>query len=319
MADIWIIIIWIAAAIAGTAALVLMAACLAARRTFYSKPEKRGKPSEMPSGAQYRHLRDQVREMVKNLQAIPFEWVEITSDDGLKLRARYYHMRDGAPVGICVHGYRANAIRDFCGGVGFLRDEGMNVLLIDQRGQGESEGRWMTFGIRERHDLKRWTEYIISRCGADTEIMLYGISMGGATVLMSAGLGLPGNVCGILADCPFSSPKAIIKKVCRDMRLPAGLAYPLIRLGARLFAGFDPDTATAVDALKGSRIPVTLIHGEDDRFVPCEMSEEIARANPDTVRFYPFPEAGHGISYMQDKERYRAVIREFVKTSLEGK
>ena len=301
---------------AGMAALILLAAFLAARRTFYSKPEKRGKPSEMPSGAQYSHLRDQVREMVKNLQAIPFEWVEITSGDGLKLRARYYHMRDGAPVGICVHGYRANAIRDFCGGVGFCRDEGMNVLLIDQRGQGESEGCWMTFGMRERYDLKRWTEYIISRCGKDTPIMYYGISMGGATVLMSAGLDLPGNVRGILADCPFSSPKDIIKKVCRDMRLPAGAVYPLIRLGARLFAGFDPNETTAAESLKGSKIPVAIIHGEDDRFVPCEMGREIAQAHPQTVRFYAFPDAGHGISYMQDKERYRAIIRDFTNEVL---
>lgn len=319
MNDIWITILWILAAAAGAAALILTAAYLAARRTFYSKPEKRGKPSEMPDGEQYRHLHAQVREMVNKLLSIPFEWVEITSFDGLKLRARYYHLRDGAPVGILVHGYRANAIRDFCGGVGFLRDEGMNVLLIDQRGQGESEGCWMTFGVKERHDLKCWTEYIIKRCGKATPVMYYGISMGGATVLASAGLDIPENVCGILADCPFSSPKAIIKKVCRDMRLPADIAYPLIRLGARVFAGFDPNEITSVDALKGSNIPVTLIHGGDDRFVPCEMSAEIARANPETVRFHAFPDAGHGISYMQDKERYRAVIREFVKTSLEGK
>ena len=307
---------WIIAAVL-LAALVLPAAFLAARRTFYSRPEKRGKPSEMPDGEQYRHLHGQVREMVNNLLAIPFEWVEITSDDGLKLRARYYHLRDGAPVGICVHGYRANAIRDFCGGVVFCREEGMNVLLIDQRGQGESEGCWMTFGMRERRDLKRWTEYIISRCGKDTPVMYYGISMGGATVLMSAGLDLPGNVRGILADCPFSSAKDIIKKVCRDMHLPADIAYPLIRLGARVFAGFDPDETTAVDALKGSNIPVAIIHGEDDRFVPCEMGRAIADAHPQTVRFYPFPDAGHGISYMQDKERYRAIIRAFTREVLE--
>ena len=316
MSDTWIIILCIAL---GCAVLVLPAAYLAARRTFYSNPKKRGRPDVMPSGAQYSPLRDQVREMVKNLQAIPCEWAEITSDDGLKLRARYYHVREGAPVAICVHGYRANAIRDFCGGVVFCRDEGMNVLLIDQRGQGESEGKWMTFGIRERYDLKKWIEYIIQRCGKDTQVMLYGISMGGATVLMSAGLNLPENVRGILADCPFSSPKDIIKKVCGDMHLPANIVYPLIRLGARLYAGFDPDKATAAEAVKGAKMPVAIIHGEDDRFVPCAMGREIADANPEYVRFYPFPEAGHGISYMQDKARYRAIIRDFTKEAVGGK
>ena len=301
----------------GIAVLVLLAAYLAARRTFYSHPKKRGTPDVLPKGEQYQKLRDQVREMVQNLQSIPFEWVEITSNDGLKLRARYYHLRDGAPVGILVHGYRGNAIRDFCGGVVFCMEEKMNVLLIDQRGQGESEGRWMTFGIRERYDLKQWIEYIINRCGKDTDIMLYGISMGGATVLLSAGLNLPQNVRGILADCPFSSPKDIIKKVCGDMHLPAGIVYPLIRLGAKLFAGFDPNGATAAEAVKHAKMPVALIHGGDDRFVPCEMSREIANARPECVQLHIFEGAGHGISYMQDKERYRAIIREFAKTSLE--
>lgn len=314
MFDVWIIVLCIAM---GVVVLVLLAAYLAARRTFYSNPKKRGRPDDFPKGGQYSPLRMQVKEMIAKLQAIPFEWVEITSDDGLKLRARYYHVRDGAPTAICVHGYRANALRDFCGGVGFCMEEGMNVLLVDQRGQGESEGRWMTFGMRERRDLKRWTEYIIGRCGRDTPVMYYGISMGGATVLMSAGLDLPENVCGILADCPFSSARDIIKKVCKDMHLPANIAYPLIRLGARLFVGFDPDETTAVKALRGLSIPVAIIHGEEDRFVPCAMGREIASAHPENVRFYAFPDAGHGISYMIDKKRYRAIIHDFTRQALD--
>ncbi|MBQ3575755.1 MAG: alpha/beta hydrolase, partial [Clostridia bacterium] len=138
-------------------------------------------------------------------------------------------------------------------------------------------------------------------------------SMGGATVLMASGLDLPSNVRGILADCPFSSPKDIINKVCKDMGLPANAVYPFIRLGAKVFAGFDLEDATAIRAMQSSNIPVTIIHGEDDRFVPCAMGREIARAYPETVRFHSFPDAGHGISYMQDKERYRAIIRDFVK------
>jgi len=316
MPEAWVNIIWIAAAALGIAALVLLIAFITSGITFYSPKKHHGKPYSMPPGEQYKCLKQQMHEMVGRMEAIPCEWVEITSDDGLKLRARYYHVREGAPVAICVHGYRANALRDFCGIGEFCIKEGQNLLLLDQRGQGRSEGRYMTFGIRERFDLLRWIEYINGRCGNNTPILLYGISMGGATVLMAAGLGLPGNVRGIAADCPFSSAKDIICKVCRDMHLPAFILYPFIRLGARVFGGFDPEAATAAEALRASKLPVMIIHGEDDRFVPCDMSREIARANPETVRIHTFPEAGHGISYMQDMPRYHSLVRAFVQEVL---
>lgn len=311
MSGTWIVIAWIAAAALGLAALVLLIAFITCRMTFFSPEGKRGTPHDLPSGEQYQCLRKQMNEMVSRLEAIPCERVEITSGDGLKLRARYYHVREGAPVCICVHGYRANAIRDFCGIGEFCILEGQNVLLLDQRGQGESEGCYMTFGIRERCDLLRWIDYVIGRCGSDVRILLYGVSMGGATVLMASGMNLPANVRGIAADSPFSSARDIICKVCRDLHLPAGAVYPFIRLGARIFARFDPDAHTARDAVRDAKLPIMIIHGEDDRFVPCEMGREIARSNPKNVRFYSFPRAGHGISYMQDMPRYHALVRAF--------
>ena len=102
--------------------------------------------------------------------------------------------------------------------------------------------------------------------------------MGAATVLMASELNLPENVVCIIADSPYSSPKAIIRKVCRDRHLPDWLAYPFIRIGAKIFGGVSIEECSAEDAVRNARIPILLIHGEDDRFVPCQMSKRIFRA-----------------------------------------
>lgn len=144
--------------------------------------------------------------------------------------AQYYAGRPGAPVQIMMHGYKSGAERDFCGGAQIAVQGGYHVLLVDQRAHGKSEGRCLTFGIQERYDCRAWVNYAVGRFGADTKILLYGVSMGAATVLMAGGLNLPRNVVGIVADCGYSSPAAIIRKVIRDQHLPIFPVYYLVRL-----------------------------------------------------------------------------------------
>ena len=158
-----------------------------------------------------------IRSMIEEARNIPFERVYITSHDGLKLSGRYYHQQDGAPLDICFHGYRGTPARDFSGGIQIMLREGHNVLMIEERAHLESEGHTITFGIKERYDALDWIQYALQRFGEDTRIILVGISMGAATVLMASELELPEQVKGIVADCPYTSPEVIIKKVCKDM------------------------------------------------------------------------------------------------------
>lgn len=216
--------------------------------------------------------REAMTQMVRTVLALPYEDVWIRSDDGLHLHGKYYAGRPGAPVQIMMHGYKSGAERDFCGGAQIAVQGGYHVLLVDQRAHGKSEGRCLTFGIQERYDCRAWVNYALGRFGADTKILLYGVSMGAATVLMAGGLNLPRNVVGIVADCGYSSPAAIIRKVIRDQHLPIFPVYQLIRLGGKLFGGFDLESATVTDALAHCDIPVLLIHGGDDRFVPCDIA-----------------------------------------------
>lgn len=298
--------ILILTAAAGICLLIMLYCC---RVAFLSPDKIQNDIYNVPTEEQYLDQRDVMFEMIRSTAALPFQPVEITSYDGLRLAGRYYHRAEGAPLVICFHGYRGTAIRDFCGGARLALDQGYNVLLVDQRAHGNSQGHFITFGIRERRDCRSWVDWARERFGADTPMLLYGISMGGATVLMAAP-DLPENVRGIVADSPYSSPVDIIRKTCRDMGIPAAPATPFIHASARLFAVFSLSELTAAQAVQNTDIPIMIIHGEDDRFVPCSMSAEIAAANP-RIRRYTFPGGGHGISYMKDKARYHRLVEGF--------
>ena len=259
-----------------------------------------------------------IRSMIEEARSIPFERVYITSHDGLKLSGRYYHQQDGAPLDICFHGYRGTPARDFSGGIQIMLREGHNVLMIEERAHLQSEGHTITFGIKERYDALDWIQYALQRFGEDTRIILVGISMGAATVLMASELELPGQVKGIVADCPYTSPEAIIKKVCKDMKVPGGLGGFLALTSARLFGGVNLREASAIEAVPHLKVPVLLIHGDHDHFVPCDMSRELYAANPEKIRLEIFPGAGHGLSFLLDPERYEQLVREFSQKVLEG-
>ena len=298
-----------AAALAGTLSLYVPY-----RIAFRSPLPGQNDIYRLPEGEQYRSRAEEMRGMIRQMAAEPCETVCITSRDGLKLRGRLY-LRGGkdAPVDLCFHGWRAVGLRDFSGGGLFLLGEGHNVLLADQRAQGDSEGNTMTFGVMERWDCLDWLDYIRSRPELGGPVTLYGVSMGAATVLLASALPLPENVRCIIADSPYSSPEAILQKVSRDMGLPGKPALALLRGGAALFGGFRFTGISCAEAVRHTRIPILLIHGEEDRFVPLEMSREIAAANPERVTLITFPGAGHGLSYLEDTERYRRAVTEFCR------
>ncbi len=284
------------------------------RMAFLNPKEGRENYYDMPIGDQYEPLWPRMTRMIDSMMETKFEEVYITSHDGKQLFGRYFHVSDDAPLEIQFHGYKSTSLRDYCGGSQLAHKLGYNELLIDQRSHGKSEGNTITFGIKERRDCLSWIEYALKRFGKDKQIILSGLSMGAATVLMANDLNLPDNVIGIIADCPYSSPKAIIKKVCKDLGYPPTIAFPFIALGAFIFGHFNIFESNAVDAVKSTKIPILLIHGDDDRFVPCDMSREIHKSRPDLIQFHAFPDAGHGISYLVDTAHYEKLVEDFIKS-----
>ncbi len=299
-----------------TIILVLSASYLSYRIAFYAPKRLPNQEVSMPIGEQYEKHRPGISKSVEEMLARPFEPVTITSHDGKRLYARYYHTADHAPLQIFFHGYKSSAELDCCGGSKLAANLGQNTLVVDQRSHGKSDGSCITFGIRERYDCLDWITYARRRFGTDVKIILSGLSMGAATVLMATDLKLPHNVIGIIADCPYSSPKAIIQKVSKDMHLPAKLIYPFVSLGAKLFGGFNLEESSAVTAVAGTNIPILLIHGEADHFVPCDMSREIHKSCSSKITFETISDAGHGLSYMVAPKCYEKAINTFMKSIL---
>lgn len=305
---------WILYVLLGLLALILALAYVCYRIAFLVPDTS--DPYDFPQGSQYQAVLPKMKAMTDAALALPCEDVWITARDGIRLHGRYYHFQDNAPLQIQFHGYRGNPFRDFGGGLLYAREQGCNVLLIDQRAHGQSKGTCLSMGIRERYDCLCWTEYAAARFGKDVPILLAGISMGAATVLMASALPLPENVKGIVADCGYSSPKAIMMVVLRAMKLPAPIVYPLTRLGGILFQGADMNAASPVEAVKHCKVPVLFIHGEDDRFVPCYMTLENYEACASEKMLVTVPGAGHGLCYVVDFEAYDRAAREFYRWTI---
>ena len=162
--------------------IILIAAYLTYRRVFYSSPKRKEDIRSFPAGEQYEKCRPIMMELIDEIEKIPYEEVWIESFDGLKLFGRYYHVADGAPVEIQFHGYRGTAYRDFCGGTWVAQKLGINILLVDQRANGRSEGTTICFGIKEKYDCLSWAEYCVKRFG-DVPIIFAGVSMGASTFI----------------------------------------------------------------------------------------------------------------------------------------
>ena len=285
------------------------------RIAFYSPTKDREMIPEV-TDPHYTPFKAVIRDLFHELKNRPCEYVTITSRDGLTLSGRYYHTADGAPLAIGFHGYKSCWLTDFCGGADVAFQMGQNVLLVDERAHGKSQGRTITFGIKERQDLLCWLEYALDRFGHDTKILLYGVSMGGATVLMASGMDLPDNVQGIIADSPYSSPLDIILEVGRQRNYPVNLIKPFVILGAKIYGGFGVRETSGAEAVKQAKVPIMIIHGEGDTFVPVEMSRQMQESNPELITLHTFPDAYHVLSYMVDTPRYRKLVKEFMEKVL---
>lgn len=277
----------------------------------------------------YKHIREEDRPEIyagREFQLTKAEEpVYLTSRDGLKLQGHYFPAAGEyceAPKGIYlqVHGYRSHPLCDFPGCVLDMHNDGYGLFQIDNRALGGSEGKYITFGLLERYDTVDWCRYLEKRFPG-VPVLLDGVSMGGATVMLAAGEDLPDNVRGIIADCGYTSPADICKKVLKQwFHLPPFPIYYAAVLWIRILAGVwftlpgksDKNryrTGDVTLALEKKRLPILIAHGQGDTFVPHRMSEtNITHCDPAKSEFISVPEAEHGMAWLDDRERYREAI-----------
>ena len=270
------------------------------------------KPKDQEALSPWAQYDDVIDEGIAWFQAQQVREVAITARDGLRLRGRYLPCGDSDHTVLLVHGYRsASPEHDFACALRLYHEMGFNLLLIDQRAQGKSQGEYMTFGVLEREDVAAWARYL-DRSYHPKAVILDGMSMGAATVLMALALPLPPCVKGVVADCGYTTPQAIIHYVMSaQYHMPARLLLPGLKLLFRLRTGHSLTEASAPRAIAASNLPILLIHGEEDQYVPCRMGVENAQASPRTT-LVTVPGAGHGVSFLVGREKCMKALDNFV-------
>ena len=295
--------------------IILLTSFICFYRVFYSKTRKPGKNDalDLLNDELYNQYKPLILKDIEDARQMKFELFKIKSFDGLTLYGKYYEKEKGLPIEIMFHGYRGTGERDLSTGIkrAFLCNH--NALIVDQRAASASDGHVITFGINEHRDCISWANFISAHFGNNIKIILTGISMGGATVLMASSKELPENVIGILADCSYNKASDIIKKVIKDMHLPANLLYPFVKIGARIFGHFNLEETSPFEEVQRSKLPIIFFHGTNDTFVPCDMSKKLYEACASKKHIVTIEGGMHGTSYLKDPELYLKEVRNFFK------
>lgn len=303
------------------AAGVLAAAGAAETLYFYNRTMKR-KNTDVErtvkmAGTDWSQYAELLAKRKEFMLTQPHEEVSRISFDGLKLCASYFppvtHTEGRKKLVICFHGYTSKRMTDFIGLTDYYFRNGYAMLHPDARSHGESEGTYIGFGCLDRRDALGWIRWALEYCGEDTDIVLHGISMGGATVLMTSGMELPPQVKGVISDCAFTSPKEVFTHVLKNMyHLPAFPVIPAADQLNRRLAGYGMDECNAKREVAHASCPVLLIHGSADTFVPVEMCHEIYEQCNAPKRKLIIEGAAHAESYFKDMAAYENALDEFL-------
>lgn len=284
---------------------------------FYRRTMKRGNAKKertiKMAGTDWNQYMPLIQKRKEKMLEQPHEDVFCLSDDGLRLHATWFPGKDPKKVVICFHGYTSQGMSDYVGLSDYYRRQGFGMLLVDERAHGDSEGEYIGFGCLDRQDAMGWIEWILNRCGEEIQILLHGTSMGGATVLMTSGLELPSQVKGIVSDCGFTSAKEVFTHVLHSMyHLPA---FPMIQIASlvnKSKAGYGLNECNAAEEVKKATVPILLIHGDADTFVPCKMCEKIYENCASEKKMLIVEGAAHAESYYKDMDAYEEALSDFI-------
>lgn len=239
------------------------------------------------------------------------EW-DMTSRDGLSLWAEFYPSTTASHIYVLgVHGYTVDH-RDIAPAILPFAQKGWNVITPDQRGRGHSEGDYLSMGWLEKDDVVDWIHKIVEY-DAQAQIILYGESMGGATVMMASGETLPTNVIATVEDCGYTSAYAMFQNQLQErFGLPEFPFLPAAALVGKLRAGFNFYDASASKQLETSTLPILFIHGGADDYVPTAMGLELYEAYEHEKDILIVDGAGHGASADVDPETYYETVFSFL-------
>jgi len=301
------------AAVLGTAALTEGIAAYFFRRTMIRQNAVTERTMQM-SGTDWSIYSEKIKNLKEPVLAQPHEDVFIQSKDGLKLHGTFFKKGNSKKIMIGFHGYTGCGMKDLVGVSNYYLNNGYSVLLVDERAHGDSEGTYIGFGCLDREDALEWIRYVIKENGEDCEICLHGVSMGGATVLMSSGLELPKQVKAIVSDCAFTSAWEVFAHVLKEMyHIPATPILTAADQMVRKRAGYSLKQCNAAEEVKKAKVPILFIHGNRDTFVPCRMCYELYQSCASMKDIMIVDGASHAESFYKEQERFEQKLDAFFK------
>lgn len=246
-----------------------------------------------------------------NYDKLGFEKLTIESKDGLKLRGYYLPSDKKSNSAIIIlHGYGVDHHRS-CQYIDFFIGKGFNILLVDQRSHGESEGLYTTYGYYEVQDLDLWVDYIRWKLGSNLIIGIHGHSMGAATALMYSKIG-EGKVQFIISEAGYSNAENLLKTKMHKLKIPIFPFYKLTCNKIKSRCRFNVKDISPVDIVKESNIPILFIHGDEDELVPWKMAMDMYNTKRKPKTLYIVRGGMHNTCYSREKIRYEKVVEKFL-------
>lgn len=248
---------------------------------------------------------------VEYMKSIPHEDVYIQSEDGIQLHGTLFLApNNSSKYVVGIHGFQSKAWHEFAPHIEFYQSIGFGMLLPDDRGHGKSEGEYATMGVKDRRDCINWVNYLVDRFGKNIQVLLHGVSMGGATVLSASGeKDLPKEVIGVISDCGFTSPKESFECQIESMfHIPPQFPVRVGQWYAKHKAHFDLEEAQPIDQVKCAKVPILFVQGSKDIMVPEYMAHKLYEACSSKKKLLIVPQANHGESIAYDPAGYHESI-----------
>lgn len=246
------------------------------------------------------------------LKAMKYEDVYIRSFDGLKLHGCFFESKNKTDKTIiCVHGYKGDALTTAPKYSDFLIDYNYNVLYIDLRSCGLSEGKYVGYGVLETKDLLGWINYLIDRFDSKISICLFGMSMGGNTVLNTIDK-VPEQVKCVISDAGFHNAYELFGYLLKDVKHVPKMFLPFADLYIKLIAKYSLKDGDSRKALVNAKVPVLFMHSDEDNFVPIHMGKLNYDACTSNKDFRVFKGCPHVRSLYFYKEGYKKLVLDFL-------
>lgn len=254
----------------------------------------------------------------EDINDLPYEALELSAVDGIKLRARFYTAPGSGKILIGCHSFSSCGEWDFGQVLRFWLGEGFSVLLPDLRGHGVSEGEYMGYGIIDGDDTALWVKYINERYNGKCQILLSGTSLGGGTVMMMADRKDLKNVRGIISDSGIPNIYHVYIDMMKRRHFHLSLPAKWMDWLFKRKLGYSIRGKCSFDTLKNTALPVLLLHGTKDSMVNYEFAVKEAGIDPKRIRLVSFEGSEHTMEHMNEPEKYESALKDFILQTTAG-